>query len=93
MKTEPCKHRGKKEIVNRKMESQQNYTRHSFQVADYHDDKKSRKLQEYILPDTINIREAGKCTDKAERSIQTVKQQMILMVQSTPYIRMPKLMI
>ena len=42
---------------------------------DYHADNKFSKVEEELLPATLHIRAAGQHTEKAERSIRTVKLQ------------------
>ena len=60
---------------------------------DYHGDNEFAKVEDELLPATLHIRAARQHTEKAERSIRLVKERVCSMVHSTPYQRMPKLMI
>ena len=85
--------RGNKYIVNNTREVEHKYTRLSFKVTNYHGNNKSRKLKEYILPATMHIWAAGKCTDNVEKSIKKAKQLALCMVHSIPYRNILNLMI
>ena len=72
---------------------QTKYNRRGFNITDYHRDNKFAKIEDELLPATLHIQAAGQHTEKAERSIRTVKERTRSMVHSTPYRHMPKLMI
>ena len=91
--THACKSRSKAQILLSLKKVQTKYHHRGFNITDYHTDNKFSKIKEELLPATLHIRAAGQHTEKAERSIHTVKEQTRSMVHSTPYRWMPKLMI
>ena len=91
--THACKSRSKAQIFLYLRKVQSKYHHRGFNITDYHSDNKFQKIEEELLPSTLHIRAAGQHTEKAERSIRTIKERTRSMVHSTPYRRMPKLMI
>ena len=91
--THACKSSSKAQILLSLRKVQTKYHRRGFNIMDYHGDNEFQKVEEDLLPAMLNIRAAGQHTEKAERSIHTIKERTRSMVHSTPYQRMPKLMI
>ena len=91
--THACKSRSKAQILTILQKVQTKYYRCRFNITDYHGDNEFQKVEEELLPATLHIKAAGQHTEKTERSIRTIKERTRSMVHSTPYRRMPKLMI
>ena len=91
--THACKSRSRAQILTCIKKVQTKYYRRGFNITDYHGDNEFAKIEDDLLPATLHVRAAGQHTEKAERSIRTLKERTRSMVHSTPYRRMPKLMI
>ena len=91
--TQPCTSRGRLQILRKLAEVQHKYHRRGFNITDYHADNEFDKIADDLLPATTHIRAALQHTERAERSIRTLKERVRSMVYSTPYRRMPRIMI
>ena len=87
--THACKSRSKGQILNSIRKVQTKYHCRGFNITDYHGDNDFSKVEEELLPATLHIRTAGQHTEKAQRSICTIKEHTRSMVHSTPYRKMP----
>ena len=81
--THACKSRSKGQILLSLKKVQTKYHCRGFNITDYHADNEFSKIKEDLLPATLHIRATGQHTEKAERSICTVKERTRSMGHST----------
>ena len=74
-------------------EVQHKYHCRGFKITDYHADNEFDKIADDLLPATTHRRAALQHTERAERSIRTLKERVRSMMYSTPYRRIPRIMI
>ena len=90
---QPCKSRGKKEIIDGISKVRKMFEDRGFKINGYHGDNEFECLRDTVNPVPLYIVARGEHVGIVERSIRTIKERARCHCQNTPFRKIPKVMV